>query len=1031
MQKRSVLQSSASAIMITAFMAAASTASAQGAPGAGVSSAATDDTDVILVQGIRASLAGALEEKRQSNNIVEVIKAEDIGKLPDQNLAEVLENVTGVQITRTTGIGTAVQIRGTSANRVEINGVSTVSSGNDRSGISFEDIPAALIAAVEVTKVSEASTIEGSVGGTINLRTIRPLDIKRPLIALRAQGEHSDLADTISPRLSATIGNSWDTNAGEIGIVLSGSYAELDVTSFEPRVDRDGVVISAPFSTAANRADRTFASQEDFNFLRIQFLDQQIRNQEFETINFNGSFEWKPADNFRFYLDATINDQNRTQQGSRAFFSGTNADGVVDNTTNLTFETVNFGTVNGPNGPLVLGEAQAVTSGIVGVDLTGFDANLRTGTQTSSRETKSSILASGIEWSVGRVTAVAEIARSESDTILPDLSFETDFINPRSRQPAVGAGSDNATPAIFDLRNQALTFAVAPGLAESPTAADLLNPANYRLRSVGQRQDTNENGETAFRLDLNFDSDGILPFFSSIDVGYRYNSTTAENRDVLLNSNFTATSSPQFFRPSLDLLPQFVVAGPDNFDAADGRDLFIADYLQIDPRAAADNPDAVLAAINEAIAFNNRRFGVSNALVTTPTESSTAFFRIEEKTNALYAQGNYDTDVLGIPVRGNIGVRWVQTELTSVGNSIVNNVAEPASSSSKYDFFLPRWSLVAEPAADLLLRAGISRDLRRPDFNDLSISVAFGGNANAAVNAGNPDLEPETVWSFDLAGEYYFSDTGFLSVGLFHKRRTNLFGSATEIPGGGNNRDITPPCEDGGIFNPIADRNIFSQVAGQGICVPLTSQFNSAGVQTQTGIELALQYDLSAFEDTLGFASGFGVIANFTYQEEGGSISTFRTNSGQNIFQGPINAKTVNLPSLGALLNRTDATGATATLDDDIIQQQVTLPELSNYAYNLTAFYEKYGLSVRARYTWRSDFVINETARFGLIRRVDDRAQLNTSVSYAITDQISVGVDAINLLREENLQFCVNDDALLCQQDFTDRRIVGGINFKF
>ena len=113
--------------------------------------------DAIVVTGIRSSLATALGEKRTSNNIVEVIQAEDIGKLPDQNLAEVLENVTGVQITRQAGVGNAVQIRGTDANRTEINGVSTVGSGAGRSGISFEDLPAALIASVAVPSCAALS----------------------------------------------------------------------------------------------------------------------------------------------------------------------------------------------------------------------------------------------------------------------------------------------------------------------------------------------------------------------------------------------------------------------------------------------------------------------------------------------------------------------------------------------------------------------------------------------------------------------------------------------------------------------------------------------------------------------------------------------------------------------------------------------------------------------------------------------------------------------------------------------------------
>ncbi|MEQ8207272.1 MAG: TonB-dependent receptor plug domain-containing protein, partial [Woeseia sp.] len=93
----------------------------------------SNDADAVIeevvVTGIRGSLANSVEAKRNSDNLIEAIYAEDIGKLPDQNLAEVLENVTGIQITREAGVGTGVQIRGTNANRTEINGVSTVGSG--------------------------------------------------------------------------------------------------------------------------------------------------------------------------------------------------------------------------------------------------------------------------------------------------------------------------------------------------------------------------------------------------------------------------------------------------------------------------------------------------------------------------------------------------------------------------------------------------------------------------------------------------------------------------------------------------------------------------------------------------------------------------------------------------------------------------------------------------------------------------------------------------------------------------------------
>ena len=1017
---KSVLRTAASTAVLTGMIGTAGVAVAQTSD-TNVSSTQDDTGDidnVIIVSGIRQSLASALEEKRETDNIVEVIQSEDIGKLPDQNLAEVLENITGVQITRSAGVGTGVQIRGTGANRVEINGVSTVGSGTGRSGISFEDLPAALIAAVEVTKVSEAKTIEGSVGGTINLRTIRPLSLTEPLISLRAQGEHSDLSETITPRFSATVGNSWDTGIGEIGIVISGSYAELDVTEFGPRVDRDRTV----------RPTDNVTSREDFPFLRIQFLDQQLTNQEYETLNFTGSVEWKPADNLRFYVDATVNEQERIQQSSRAFFSGTTATPVINATTNTSFETVNLGTVDGPNGPLVLGEVQAVTSGVLGVGRVpngAIDANLRMATQTGSRVTDSSVFATGMEWETGRLTTRAEFSRSDSDTVFPNLSTEIDFINPRGPQPTVGQSSDNGVPAIFDLRDGTLQFGIAPGLPETPTTAELLDPANYRLRTLGQGASTNENSETAFRLDMTWDSEDVLPFFSSVDFGWRYSVSKALNRDSTLASNFTAAGSPSFYRPTLDQFSQFVVAGPSNFNAADGRQLYIADYLVIDPVASANNRDGLIDAINDAIVAQNTANNVNLPLIGEPTETQDAFFEIEEGTHALYAQGNYDTVAFGMPIRGNLGVRWVQTTIDSVGNNVVNNVSEgQVTQSSKYDFFLPRWSLVAEPMPDVLLRAGISRDLRRPNFDNLSISTTFTGSATNPVRIGNPELQPETVWSYDIAGEYYFSDAGFVSLGFFHKRRTNLFARPTEFPeettgtGGQIERDITPPCEGGGIFNPFADRNVFSSTQGQGLCVPVSTTINADGVTTQTGVEMAFQYDLSDFEDTLGFASGFGFIGNFTYQKAGGSTDTFYDGSGGG-------------NALNLLLGRTDTNQSTATLDDDVVFQRVTLPNLSKYSYNATLYYDKYGINLRARYSWRSDYVIDQTQRFGLPRVVGARGQLNASLSYAITDGLSVGVDAINLLRERNDEFCINDGALLCEQDFADRRIVGGVSFRF
>ncbi len=981
---------------------------AQDAPsqdeGSGVADEPADDA--IVVTGIRSSLATALGEKRTSDNLVEVIQAEDIGKLPDQNLAEVLENVTGVQITRQAGVGNAVQIRGTDANRTEINGVSTVGSGAGRSGISFEDLPAALIASVEVTKVPTAQTIEGSVGGTINLRTIRPLDLREPLIAARAQMENSDLAKSTLPRVSATIGNNWDTGIGEIGIVLSGSYARQDVAAFKPRVDRDALVLPGSGPSA-----------EAFPFLRIQFLQQGLENYEYETYNGTAALEWKPNDDLKFYFDATLNNQSRGQQSHRVQISGTATPSVVDAMNNIAFETVNLGTINGPNGPVDLGTVQAAVAGTIGIGgSTGsvVDPNLRTSSDTGARVTKSRVFDFGTDWqATDKLKVRAEVSLSTSKSDFPNFSTTLDFINPNGPQPVIGRSIDNGVPLEFDLRDGTLQFGIDQASAFAPTAAQLLDPANYQLQQVTQGANSTDNKERGARLDFTYDTTDLNPFVTSLDFGYRWNRTTAENSEFSNNVSLTNTTTA-WNRPSGDLFSDILIPGPRNFDAADGRRLSFPDFLLIDGGLSFRDPAKVLDALNAAIAASNaaRTQGPAVASLAMPTESFAGFFSIKETTNAAYFQANMEGEIAGMPVRGNAGFRWLHTKLSSTGNNIANGtVTGQTVANSSYNFLLPRFSLVLEPADKLLLRAGIARDIRRPNFDTLSTSFSFGTGANTPVAVGNPDLVPEAVWSFDLSGEYYFAPSSLISVGVFHKSRTNLFAQRQEDPapnldaGGNLNVSIDPSCPGGGIYNPIANRNINNPVQGVGICVPRSSTFNVPGTTTQTGIEVAFQHDLSAWEDVLGFASGFGFIGNFTYQKTGGTAREYR------VADGPRNVFT----QLGYANSR------------DII----SLTNLSKYAYNTTLFYDKYGLNARLRYTWRSSYVSNDPFFFGLPLINGARGQLNASINYDINDHINIGVEGINLLRGDQNQYCVNDKALLCFQGLTDRRLTAGLSVKF
>ena len=175
----------------------------------------------VIVYGIRQSLETALAEKRAKANLTEIINADDIGKLPDENVAEVLENIPGVQIDRSAGIGSDVSVRGSNQNRIEINGRSTTPSGVNRGGISFSDLPASLVRSLNVIKVPTADMVEGSLGGTIDVKTYRGLKLEKPLRVVRVVSEYAENADQWNENFSATLGNKFSTERGDVGAIMS------------------------------------------------------------------------------------------------------------------------------------------------------------------------------------------------------------------------------------------------------------------------------------------------------------------------------------------------------------------------------------------------------------------------------------------------------------------------------------------------------------------------------------------------------------------------------------------------------------------------------------------------------------------------------------------------------------------------------------------------------------------------------------------------------------------------------------------
>ncbi len=973
-------------LLSTSTIAFASNASAQTSP-----------SDEIIVTGIRASLENALVEKRNADSLVEVILAEDIGKLPDQNLAEVLENVTGIQITRTAGVGTGVQIRGTNDNRVEINGVSTVGSGSSRVGISFEDVNPAIIAGVEVIKAPEASTIEGSVGGTVNLRTIRPLDLKETLASVRVQGEYSELSTAgIKPRLSGAFGNKWESTTGqEIGFVVSGSYTEQDAVSFRPRADVDQL-----------------RSVDGRDFLGIQFLLQEQENFKYETINFAGTVEAKPADNVKLYFDAIVNDQQRAQDSYRVQASGVSSLRSVAEID--TFESIDFGFPGTVDSVAVSGRIP------VNLDVDDDDPNLRFAGDTGARVTVNNVFVLGGEWDItDRLSARAEWSNTTAETRNPNLSTVLNFINPNTPLDGGATGdprtsNDNSVPFIFDRSNESLSFGIDFSSPFAPTPAQLLDPNNVVIDDVRVGRNTTDNSEESMRLDLSYDFEdsSFGNFLKSVDVGYRNNDRSTEFQRV---EGRIGGFSRLEDSPNGRLFSELLVPGPDNYGDADGRELFVANFLLIDPDRAFNDPNGTLAILENAFAqqrlLEPQADGRTTANIQPFPGSS---YSVDESTDAFYAQANFNFGM----VRGNVGARYIETDVDST-----SFVPAPGgggglqTTSGSYDFFLPRANLVIEPTENVLIRAAYNQDILRPGFGSINTATTFTQNENTPITIGNPSLQPSVTDSFDISADWYFAPSSVFSIGYFNKKRNSTISQITDEAalspgnsGSGLVRETNPDCPGGGIFNPIVEANQFAPTGTIGYCVDLVTRVNETAAITQEGIEVSFQHTLNDYEDRMGgfaWASGFGILANYTYQKFGG----------------------------GSIVDETGGRGRTVLGDQSLPRG---LLDNSKNAYNLTAFYEKYGLSARARYTWREqyrtlDFAggasVNSTFSFPVVN--ESRGQLNASINYDITDNFNIGVEGVNLTKSNVVQRCVADTGPICFVGYPDRRIVFGGSYTF
>ncbi len=270
--------------------------------------------DDIVVTGVRASLQSAQNIKRNADQIVDSIVAEDIGKLPDRNVAEALQRVTGVQIQRSYGEGSSVAIRGLSQVRIEINGRDIFTASGGRS-LSLEDVPSELLAGVDVYKNPSAELIEGGIGGLINLRTRKPFDFDGFKLSASGGVNYYDLYGVSKPQANLLVSDRWNTGIGEIGVLVD--------VAFQQTAFRQDQISSQPFYllNEARNADGTFVNPVDAATAaglgrtgKPTYLSHGVGIGEYlgdrRRLGVDVALQWKPTDTLQFTGEYIRSDYN-------------------------------------------------------------------------------------------------------------------------------------------------------------------------------------------------------------------------------------------------------------------------------------------------------------------------------------------------------------------------------------------------------------------------------------------------------------------------------------------------------------------------------------------------------------------------------------------------------------------------------------------------------------------------------------------------------------------------------------------------
>lgn len=698
--------------------------------------------ETVTVTGVRASLTKSLANKRTADQVVESVVAEDIGKLPDNNVVEALQRVTGIQVTNRAGgeVGT-ISIRGLPDIATTWNGRNIFTASGTQ--VALQDIPSTLVRQIDVYKTRDASQLENGIAGQIDVKSLRPFDFKGEKYSFLARETYLDPAKKANPQLSAMASNRWKTDIGDVGALVNLSMVKTDYRNesvtpgamvpftsanaaevpagYTPlqRVFDNNVWTAGTYTGLPQKAGSTlnFGGKAYPYYLSRDAIFQSDVEGQRERPAANVALQWAPNEDSVYTFEAMYNGY-RDKVFNKLLFSfvdwwgslGSNPAGTI--TTFPGTNVIKTRTVN---------------------DVYGFNSGDYTTSATDSR-----IVALNGKWNLG------DRLRLEGDVSYQTSTFHSEFTATRIDRVAPSITVD------FNSGGGNMAF-------KFNNNADLVDPAKWNVAQFYDNANRNQGSAGTASLHGSYDADwGVL---KTLNFGGRFDSRKASEanrtQSAFLGKNLATLGSNYY-----------------HVNSGFGTDIADVPRSWIEPNAyyIRDNIDAWRKLYNGADA----NFQTTDKLFLQKT------FDVKEDTTNLFLMADTDSQLFGNRLRANFGVRYVQvnTSMTAYKVDATTKVVTPTNGEKTARKFLPSLTLRYEPVKDVLVRFNYGETLRRPGFGDLNpvlqlsddvSKVGYGGGSG-----GNPGLEPTRSKNLDLTGEWYFQKDSALYGTVFQRKIDGL-----------------------------------------------------------------------------------------------------------------------------------------------------------------------------------------------------------------------------------------------------------------